>query len=88
MEKYRAASKSVHQIFQEYTSLIEPLSLDEAFLDVTNSDHLEGSATLIAREIRQKVKERVGITISAGMRQTNSWQKSPRIGTSQTESSL
>ena len=67
MEKYRAASKSVHQVFQEYTSLIEPLSLDEAFLDVTNSDHLEGSATLIAREIRQKVKERVGITISAGI---------------------
>ena len=67
MEKYRAASKAVHKIFKEYTLLIEPLSLDEAFLDVSNSDHLEGSATLIAREIRQKVKERVGITISAGI---------------------
>ena len=67
MEKYRAASKLVHQVFQEYTSRIEPLSLDEAFLDVTNSDQLAGSATLIAREIRQKVKERVGITISAGI---------------------
>lgn len=67
MEKYRAASRQIHQIFQRYTSIIEPLSLDEAFLDVTRSDQCQGSATLIAKEIRDKVRSEVGITVSAGI---------------------
>ncbi len=67
MEQYREASRAVHRIFQEFTPLIEPLSLDEAFLDVTDSDKFQGSATLIAQEIRRRVRNEVGITISAGI---------------------
>ena len=67
MDKYRAASRQVLAIFAEYTDLIEPLSLDEAYLDVTNSTACRGSATLIAQEIRTRVREEVGITISAGI---------------------
>jgi DNA polymerase-4 len=67
MEQYREASRAVHRIFQEFTLLIEPLSLDEAYLDVTDSTNFQGSATLIAQEIRRRVREDVGITISAGI---------------------
>ncbi|HEY5717010.1 MAG TPA: DNA polymerase IV [Motiliproteus sp.] len=67
MDAYRAASRQIHAIFQDYTTLIEPLSLDEAFLDVSVSPHCQGSATLIAEEIRQRVHEQVGITVSAGV---------------------
>lgn len=67
MAKYREVSQQVMNIFLEYTEIIEPLSLDEAFIDVTGSQHLQGSATLIADEIRRRVKEEVGITISAGV---------------------
>ncbi|MEH6625308.1 MAG: DNA polymerase IV [Motiliproteus sp.] len=67
MEKYRQASAQIQEIFQDYTELIEPLSLDEAYLDVTDSDACHGSATLIAEEIRQRVRQSVGITISAGI---------------------
>ena len=51
MEKYRKASELIHEIFARYTSIIEPLSLDEAFLDVSNCSLFEGSATLIAKDI-------------------------------------
>lgn len=67
MEKYRQASAAIMSIYADYTALIEPLSLDEAYLDVTGSTIKGGSATLIAEEIRQRVKEHVGITISAGV---------------------
>lgn len=67
MEVYRATSARMRQIFYEYTELVEPLSLDEAFLDVTNSDYCRGSATLIAEEIRRKIKTELGITVSAGV---------------------
>ncbi len=67
MEKYREASRHVHRIFSDYTALIEPLSLDEAYLDVTDASACRGSATLIATEIRRRVREEVGITISAGI---------------------
>lgn len=67
MEKYREASQRIHEIFQNYTAIIEPLSLDEAFLDVSNCKLHHGSATLIAQDIRKKVKENIGITISAGI---------------------
>ena len=67
MEKYRAVSLQVRRIFLDYTPLVEPLSLDEAYLDVTDSNACHGSATLIAREIRQRVRAEVGITISAGI---------------------
>ncbi|WP_255771427.1 DNA polymerase IV [Microbulbifer guangxiensis] len=67
MKKYREVSTEIRQIFLEYSDRIEPLSLDEAYLDVTDSGHCHGSATLIAEEIRAKVRERLGITISAGV---------------------
>lgn len=65
-EVYKDASKKMHNIFQRYTSLIEPLSLDEAYLDVSGVDLCKGSATLMAREIMQVVKDEVGITVSVG----------------------
>lgn len=67
MEQYREASRAVQRIFADYTTLIEPLSLDEAFLDVSDTKACKGSATLIAQEIRRRVREEVGITISAGI---------------------
>jgi DNA polymerase-4 len=67
MEKYRVASHQIMDIYRDYTDLVEPLSLDEAYLDVTNSPHCKGSATLIAQEIRRRIFETVGITASAGV---------------------
>lgn len=67
MEKYRQASTRIQQIFARYTELIEPLSLDEAYLDVSQCELLDGSATRIAEAIRAEVREQVGITISAGV---------------------
>lgn len=66
-EAYRAASHAMRNIFSQYTEIIEPLSLDEAFLDVSDSRHCRGSATRIAEAIRQQVKREVGITVSAGV---------------------
>ncbi len=67
MEKYRLASQQIHEIFARYTEIIEPLSLDEAYLDVSDCDAFQGSATRIASAIRDEVREKVGITISAGI---------------------
>jgi DNA polymerase-4 len=67
MEKYRAASRQILAIYRDYTELVEPLSLDEAYLDVSDSPHCKGSATLIAQQIRQRIVETVGITASAGV---------------------
>jgi DNA polymerase-4 len=67
MEKYRIASKQILAIYGTYTDLVEPLSLDEAYLDVSGSTHCKGSATLIAQEIRQRIFDTVGITASAGV---------------------
>lgn len=66
-EVYRAVSAQVQALFREYTPLVEPLSLDEAYLDVSECPRLEGSATLIAREIRAKIREQTGLTASAGV---------------------
>jgi DNA polymerase-4 len=67
MKKYKDAAKIIQGIFREYTDLVEPLSLDEAFLDVSSSAHCQGSATLIAKEIRQKIWDAVNLTASAGV---------------------
>jgi len=67
MSAYRQASRQMQSIFADYTDLIEPLSLDEAFLDVSHSKQCKGSATLIAQEIRQRINDTVGITVSAGI---------------------
>lgn len=65
--RYKAASKAIFSIYRDYTDLVEPLSLDEAFLDVTDSPHHEGSATRIARAIRARVKDELNLTVSAGI---------------------
>ena len=67
MEKYRVASRQILAIYRDYTDLVEPLSLDEAYLDVSDSPHCKGSATLIAQEIRARIAATVGITASAGI---------------------
>ncbi|MCB5162254.1 DNA polymerase IV [Marinomonas algarum] len=67
MAKYRLASEQMQAIFRDFTEWIEPLSLDEAYLDVTNSSHFQGSATRIAKEIRLRIQQEVGITVSAGV---------------------
>jgi len=64
---YKEASKLINTIYQRYTEIIEPLSLDEAFLDVSEVELLHGSATLIAKDIRKAIEEEVGITASAGI---------------------
>lgn len=67
MAAYREVSAAIQAIFADYTPLIQPLSLDEAFLDVSTSNACKGSATLIARDIRRRVHETQGITVSAGV---------------------
>lgn len=64
---YKEASVLMREIFADYTDLIEPLSLDEAYLDVSGSEHCMGSATLIAEEIRARIVKTIGITASAGV---------------------
>lgn len=66
-ERYKAVSQSIHEIFREYTDIIEPLSLDEAFLDVTENKPGMELASDIAREIRHKIRERLELTASAGV---------------------
>lgn len=66
-ERYREVSQQIREIFQEYTDLIEPLSLDEAYLDVTENKIGLPSATIISRQIKQKIRERTGLTASAGI---------------------
>lgn len=67
MDKYRAASAQILAIYHDYTDAVEPLSLDEAFLDVSNANHFKGSATLIAQDVRSRIEQTVGITASAGI---------------------
>ncbi len=66
-ERYEEVSSLIREIFLEYTDLVEPLSLDEAFLDVTRNRSRLISATLIAREIKNKIRKRTGLTASAGV---------------------
>ena len=64
---YRRVSNEIRQIFQKVTELIEPLSLDEAFLDVTDCPDCGGSATRIAKKIKQAIRDRTRLTASAGV---------------------
>lgn len=66
-KRYHEISKKVKKIFFDYTDLVEPLSLDEAYLDVTENKKGNPSATLIAQEIRQRIFNEVGLTASAGI---------------------
>jgi len=64
---YRAVSRQVRAIFQAYTDLVEPLSLDEAYLDVTEPKQGPPSGTLLARTIKQEIRDTTGLTASAGV---------------------
>ncbi len=66
-ERYKTISKQVRAIFHDYTDLVEPLSLDEAYLDVTENKKGNPSATLIAEEIRTRIQNEIGLTASAGI---------------------
>lgn len=65
--KYKEASAHIHRIFHEYTDIVEPISLDEAFLDVTQNKKNIELATVIAKEIKEKIKEQLKLTASAGV---------------------
>ncbi len=65
--RYKELSQIIRDIFYHYTEMVEPLSLDEAFLDVTQTRQQLNSATLIAKEIKQKIKQATGLTASAGI---------------------
>src|SRR3954468_1945148 len=64
---YRAVSHQIRDIFADYTDLVEPLSLDEAYLDVTEDRHGLGSARAIAEDIRRRIRAETGLTASAGV---------------------
>ena len=64
---YRAVSQQIRAIFLDYTDLVEPLSLDEAYLDVTEDRHGLGSARAVAEDIRRRIREDTGLTASAGV---------------------
>jgi DNA polymerase-4 len=65
--KYEEVSNQINEIFHEYTCLVEPASLDEAYLDVTENEKQIESATEIAKQIKQKIYEKTGLTASAGV---------------------
>jgi len=67
MARYKEVSRQVFEVFHEFTPLVQGLSLDEAYLDVTASQKLKGDAVAIAREIKQLIKSRTGCTASVGV---------------------
>ena len=70
-DRYKEISRKVQAIFYDYTDLVEPLSLDEAYLDVTQNKKGNPSASLIAKEIRERIFKEVGLTASAGISVNN-----------------
>lgn len=66
-ERYKEISQQIREVFHEFTDLVEPLSLDEAYLDVTENKKGLPSATLIAKQIRNRIKEKTGLNASAGI---------------------
>ena len=65
--KYAEASRQIHKIWSDYTDIVEYISLDEGFLDVTGSEHLFGGAKAIAHEIKRRTKDEIGLTCSVGV---------------------
>ena len=81
-KKYRAVSQIVFDLFRKVTPLVEPLSLDEAYLDVTTNAWNEPLATVVARHLKQQIRNRTGLTASAGVapnkflaKVASGWQK-------------
>src|SRR4051794_41256736 len=69
-EAYSAASKDVFAIFEDTAPVVEALSIDEAFLDVRGLEHISGTSEQIARRLRRRVREEVGLPISVGVATT------------------
>jgi nucleotidyltransferase/DNA polymerase involved in DNA repair len=67
MARYKQVSREIMRIFESYTPLVQPLSIDEAFLDVTGAQRLFGSAKTIAEKIRHDIREQTGLTASVGV---------------------
>ncbi len=67
MHRYREVSKQIFEIFMRFTPLVEPLSIDEAFLDVTGSERLLGDPVEIAKAVKATVQDEIGLTVSAGV---------------------
>ena len=67
MAKYAAASAQVQELFRGFTPLVEPLALDEAFLDITGSAHLFGGPLALARELKRRVREATELNVSVGV---------------------
>ena len=67
MQKYQDVSQKIHRIFYDFTPDIEPISIDEAFLDITHSAHLFGGPIATCKKIKQTIKEKIGITASCGL---------------------
>ena len=78
-DDYKSISREVQAIFADYTALIEPLSLDEAYLDVTNNLKGIPSATRTAQEIRARIREATQLTASAGVSYNKFLANSPPI---------
>jgi DNA polymerase-4 len=85
-EVYKTVSQQIREIFAEHTPIIEPLSLDEAYLDVTENLERIPLAPDVALAIRAKIKQETGLNASAGSPTTNFWQRSPPITASRTAS--
>jgi len=66
-DRYNEISEQIYEIMKEYTDLVEPLSIDEAFLDVTVNKKNIGSATVLAKEVKKEIRNRTGLTASAGI---------------------
>ena len=66
-DKYKEYSKRINKIYLDYTDMVEPFSIDESWLDVTASQRLFGSGKEIADTIRNRVKNELGLTLSAGV---------------------
>ena len=66
-EKYKAVCERINAIYESYTDLVERFSIDESFLDVTGSRHLFGTGQQIADELRRRVRDQIGVTISVGV---------------------
>lgn len=79
MEYYKSVSMQIHEIFHEYTDMIEPLALDEAFLDVTENKKNIPLAVDVAREIKKEIKEKLGLVASAGISYNKSSPRSHPI---------
>ncbi len=86
-DRYREVSRAIHGIFHDYTDIIEPISLDEAFLDVTENKVAEPMAVEIAREIRRRIREELGLTASAGVSYNKFLAKIASTGSSAMKSS-